>query len=343
MTSLEVRPFDGAGAEILGADITTLSVGEWHQLEAAFASFGLLVFRDQIITEHEHVEFARRWGTCLQPRANIHGVFPEIAVSPTRTVSTAERGVWHADQSYLPAPTMGSVEVVRGIPPAGASTMFASTYSAFDTLSTGTQRALEVLTASHAKPTDAPESSGVSTCSWCSPLASQGGSASATHPIVIRHPISGRKTLFVNPTFTTSVTDMEDAAGLALLNQLYEHCQQPEFTVAVDWEPGTVMLWDDRAMLHFTNPGVELPLTHRVTLAGTTLKPVVSQNKSDPSLTQRAGATLAGGILTAAMTGIAEVIHPERVKQDIEIVSEAPDSDPEDGPELDFGELPPLD
>lgn len=340
MTSLEVRPFDGVGAEILGADISAPDVGEWHQIEAAFASFGLLVFRDQILTEQEHVDFAKRWGTCIQPRSNIHGVFPEIAVSPTLPTTAGERGVWHADQSYLTAPTLGSVEVVRGIPPAGASTMFASTYAAFDTLSTGTQRALEALSAQHTMPVNSPESSGVSTCSWCDPLPLPNQSAPATHPIVIRHPISGRKTLFVNPTFTTSVTDMEDAPGLALLNQLYEHSQLPEFTVTVDWEPGTVMLWDNRAVLHFTNPGAELPLTHRVTIAGSALRPAVGQNKTDPSLTQRAGATLAGGILTAAMTGIAEVIHPERVKQDIEIVSEAPD--PEDLPELDFGELPPL-
>ena len=197
---------------------------------------------------------------------------------------------------------MGSVEVVRGIPPTGASALFASTYAAFDTLSTGTQRALEALSARHSLPADSSESTGVSTCSWCAPLQAGSESTPATHPIVIRHPTSGRKTLFVNPTFTTSVTDMEDAAGLALLNQLYEHSQQPEFTVSVDWEPGTVMLWDNRAMLHYTDPTGELPLTHRVTIAGSTLRPAVSQNKSDPSLTQRAGATLAGGILTAAMT-----------------------------------------
>ncbi len=341
MTLLEVHPLEGAGAEILGADISSMNAGEWSQIEAAFASFGLLVFRDQIITEGEHVTFAARWGRAVQPKSNIHGVFPEIAVSPTNATPSNERGVWHADQSFLSVPTLGAVEVVRGQPADGAHTRFASTYAAFDALTTGTQKALEALTAVHALNTEGSSNHGIGDCSWCDPLAQGSEGASAKHPIVILHPISGRKALFVNPTFTTSVVDMEEAAGLALLNQLYEHCQRPEFIANVEWEPGTVVMWDNRAMLHFTEPSELTPLTHRVTLGGTTLRPAITPDKVDPSLTQRAGATLAGGILTAAMTGIAEVIHPERVKQDIEIVSEAPE--PDDLPELDFGELPPLD
>ena len=76
-------------------------------------------------------------------------------------------------------------------------------------------------------------------------------------------------------------------------------------------------------------------------IAGTALTPAVPQDPADPSLVQRAGATLAGGIITAAMTGIAEVIEPERARPDVEIVAEAPDREPlDDG--LDFGGLPPL-
>ena len=134
---------------------------------------------------------------------------------------------------------------------------------------------------------------------------------------------------------------MEERPGLALLNQLYEHCQLPEFTTTIDWELGMVVLWDNRSVWRFSDEPQSSLTIHRVTIAGSPLRPWIDPEKKTPSLTERAGATLAGGILTAAMTGIAEVFDPERIKQDIEIVSEAPEREPLT--DLDFGGLPPLD
>ena len=80
-TPLEIRPLDGAGAEILGVDVTQMTIGDWDQIQAAFAAFGVVFFRDQIVTESEHIEFARRWG-----RINVnrffaaHEFYPEIAL-----------------------------------------------------------------------------------------------------------------------------------------------------------------------------------------------------------------------------------------------------------------------
>lgn len=286
-----------------------MTVGEWNQIEAAFAAFGLIVFRDQILTESEHLDFARRWGPI-----DTHPPEPK-------------RGVWHNEGSYLGEPPLGAIEVARELPADGETIIFANTYEAFDTLSTTTQKALEALRAVHSSTTHG--------------ATNNAEADEHQHPIVIHHPVSGRKTLYVNPTFTTSVEDMDERVGLALLNQLYDHCQQPEFTTAIEWEMGMVILSDSRATLRFS------PITNassgisRVTVAGARLLPAIAPAKKDPTLTQRAGATLAGGILTAAMTGIAEVIDPERVQHEIEIVSEAPE--PDDLPEFDFGELPPLD
>lgn len=342
MTPLEVRQLDGLGAEILGADLASITVGDWNQIEAAFAAFGLLVFRDQLLTEQEHVDFARRWGAIELPRSGRHGVFAEVAVSPEAEANKpAEQGLWHADQSYRASPPLGSVEAVHNLPAGGATTMFASMYSSFDALSSGTQRALEALSAVHTLRLESRDRPSLDDCTWFDSRDPADQAESATHPIVIHHPVSGRKALFVNPTFTTRIEEIDEREGLGLLNQLYEHCQQPEFTTTVEWEPGTVAIWDNRAVWHFNPTAAERPFMHRVTIAGTELKPAISPDKSDPSFAQKAGATLAGGILTAAMTGIAEVIDPERVKQDIEIVSEAPER--EDLPDLGFGELPPLD
>lgn len=322
MTPLEVHPLPGLGAEISGVDLAAITVGDWNQLQAAFAAFGLLVFTDQILTEDDHVAFAERWGSVENVAPAARGAHPSIAVETSDSPSTRPTGVWHADQSFRPDPPFGFVEIARHLPPSGARTQFVSTPAAFAQLSSVTQRALEALNATHVNPTG-PESE------------------SCDHPIVIKHPVSGERALFVNPTFTAAVRDMDERPGLSLLNQLYEHSQLPEFTTTIEWELGMVVLWDNRSIWHFAGEH-DRPLTsHRVTIAGTPLRPWIDPEKKTPSLTERAGATLAGGILTAAMTGIAEVFDPERVKQDIEIVSEAPEREPLT--DLDFGGLPPLD
>ena len=307
MTPLEIRALPNAGAEVFGVDVTTLTVGDWNQLQAAFAAYGLLVFRDQILTEEEHVEFASRWGTVQEASKDTS--------NPAKLSEQA--GYWCAESSYLSQPPLGSVEVVRRIPD-DPTIRFASTYIAFDELASTTQRALEALTATHSHLNETAE-----------------------HPIVIHHPVSGRKAMFINPTFTTSVVDMEDEPGLALLNQLYEHILSERYIQTVEWEVGTAIVSDSRPMLHFARDFDDDGRTDKIMIEGTVLRPAVAPEKRDPSFAERAGATLAGGILTAAMTGIAEVIDPERKVHDIEIVADAPDRQPLTG--LDFGDLEPLD
>lgn len=308
MTPLEIRPLSHAGAEVLGVDVTTLTVGDWNQIQAAFAAYGLLVFRDQILSEHDHSLFAERWGT------------PEISRTDSSTLPTNGEhgpGQWSSVASYVPQPPLGTVEVLRKMP-ANPVIKFASTYAAFDGLASTTQRALEALSAEH-RHLD----------------------KGTTHPIVIHHPVSGRKAIYLNPTFTTSVVDMEEEPGLVLLNQLFEHILSPEYIETVEWEVGTAIVCDSRAMLSFAGGFKGAGRTDTIVIAGCPLRPAIAPEKRDPSFAERAGATLAGGILTAAMTGIAEVIDPERKTHDIEIVSDAPERQPLTG--LEFGDLDPLD
>jgi len=303
MTSIEIVALEHAGAEVFGCSLSDHSVGEADQIAAAFAAFGLLVIRDQVLDEQELFAVASRFGSASQ-------------------VSTPEiRGQWNAGDTGRPKPMLGTLSALRGN--AGAhDSRFASTYVAIDHLSSTTRTALEGLQGVHASETD--------------PIAT------VTHPLVIRHPLSGRKALFANPSTTVGIDGMSEAAGLALLNELFEHGQREECVGTVSWEPGTVVLWDSRAMWKFEPSHADPELLVTMEISGAELKPAVARDASDPSLVQRAGATLAGGIITAAMTGIAEVIEPERVRPDVEIVAEAPDREPlDDG--FDFGGLPPLD
>ena len=317
MTPLDIRPLEGAGAEVLGADLANVDAAEWNQLEAAFAAFGLLVFRDQLLSESEHVTFSRHWGSILTVRSEWrHPADPAIEIVPP----TPTLGSWRAEASYLAEPPLGSLLFQPGRSADGEKSRFCSITAAFEALSSSTRRELEGLTAVHVSP----------------------DGHSARHPMVIVHPLSGRKTLFINPTYTVSIEGIDELSGLAILNQLAEHCQQPEFGLEVNWEPGTVVLVDHRSMWNFGPVGLNgnRSAMHRVGIAGTELTPAARTDPAEPSLVQRAGATLAGGVITAAMTGIAEVIEPQKARHEVEIVSEAPEDEPLTG--LDFGDLPPL-
>lgn len=305
MTSIEIVALEPAGAEVFGGNLANQTVAETDQIAAAFASFGLLVFRDQIIDESELISAASKFSSAA----------PQGQPSPA--------GQWHAGETGRVAPTTGTLTALRGHGPT-PDTLFASTYRAFDHLSSATQRGLEGLHALHVTSQHPDRSSAI------------------RHPLVIRHPLSGNKALFVNPSTTVGIDEMSDDASLPLLNQLFEHGQSAACVTRVSWEPGTVVLWDSRAFWRFESVDTASDRFVTIEIAGTKLDAAVRPDASDPSLVQRAGATLAGGIITAAMTGIAEVIEPERARPDVEIVAEAPDREPlDDG--FDFGGLPPLD
>lgn len=325
MTPLEIRPLENAGAEVLGCDLGSLTVGDANQLEAAFGAFGLLVFRDQAITTDEFIGAVKLWGAPV-PNLSVQGGDTNSIVEVISTVSSLGES-WHAGDSYREVPSLGSAVLMRSSS-SPHETLFASTSAAFAALSGPTQRALEGLRAVHEATYETGKES---------------NRQRAVHPIVIRHPISGNETLYVNPAHTIRVEGMAEGPSLELLNQLFEHGQRDEFIAHLDWEPGSLVMWDSRAFWTLDrHQPLETPRFERLTIAGTKLTAAVRQDPRDLTRVERAGATLAGGIITAAMMGIAEVLEPDRAKPDIEIVSEAPDREPLDD-DFNFGELPPLD
>ena len=96
----------------------------------------------------------------------------------------------------------------------------------------------------------------------------------ALHPVVIRHPLTGRRTLFVNPRFTTHIDGFSRAESDALLGFLYTHCQQPEFQLRLGWSPGDITIWDNRATLHkaINDYHGHARMMHRITIEGVPLQ-----------------------------------------------------------------------
>src|ERR1700689_4718946 len=152
MGIIEIRKTaGGCGAEVLGVDLSRLDAAGMDTLRAAFAGHGVIFFRDQNLSEDEHIAFARRWG-----EIDINKFFPHIEgyreiaeVKKEKAQKTNIGGGWHTDHSYDQIPAMGSILVARLLPAQGGDTLFADMAAAYDALDDATKAEIAGLKAVH--------------------------------------------------------------------------------------------------------------------------------------------------------------------------------------------------
>ncbi len=275
---IEVTPFNGAlGAEIGGLDLArTPKPAVFAEIRAALARHGVIAFRDQSLTPEQHLAFARLWGPINVNRFfKAVGDHPEIAEVRKEAHQTSNiGGTWHTDHSYDAVPALGSILYALEVPPFGGDTLFASMERALAALSPGMRATLEGLKARHSSRHVFGEEAyrGIGDAegrTGNSALATQ----DAIHPVVVVHPESGRKVLYVNPQFTLGFEGWSDAESRPLLDWLERHATRPEFTCRLRWKAGTLAMWDNRATWHYATNDYHghRRLMHRVTVEGVPL------------------------------------------------------------------------
>jgi taurine dioxygenase len=266
---------EAVGGWVEGVDVKNLSDSEFNAIRSAFFDYGALFFRDQDLTPEDHIAFARRWGEIDVNRFFL-GVpgYPEIA----QVLKEADQelnigGGWHTDHSYDEAPAMGSVLYALDIPPTGGDTLFAGMAAAYEALPVTMKERIAGLKARHGNGHIFGEDSAYQKAMNGRYKNPETAGQEAVHPIVLTHPDSGKKGIYVNPGFTLSVEGMDKADGDALLAEVYTHIQQPQFHYRHVWEEGMLAMWDNRATWHFAlndYQGHRRSL-HRITMAGVPL------------------------------------------------------------------------
>jgi taurine dioxygenase len=276
---IQVRPVSSTvGAEIGGVDLARpLSADTVDEIRHALFEFGVVFFRDQEITPEQHVAFAQRFG-----EINVNRFFKPVngypMIAEVRKDSDQELNIggnWHTDHSYDVAPAMGSLLYAREVPETGGDTLFASMYAAYDALSDGLKKTLESLHAFHSSR----HVFGVATYAQRGDLKGrvanpEAATQDAVHPVVVRHPSSGRKSLYVNPSFTVRFVGWSDDESRPLLQHLFQHAARPEFTYRFHWRPGSIAFWDNRCTWHYALNDYQgqRRLMHRVTVEGVPLE-----------------------------------------------------------------------
>lgn len=236
------------GAEINGVDLSKPIDDEtFAEIHEALLEHCVIFFRDQELDHDTHKAFGRRFGELAVhpaiPGPEGHPEILPIHADENSTYIAGER--WHSDVSCDAKPPLGSILYLHTVPATGGDTMFANMYAAYDALSDRMKSYLEGLTAHH---DGAPQyrgrykDLGVEDAGKVYPAAD--------HPVVRRHPETGRKCLFVNPIFTTKINGLPRHESDAVLRMLFDHTQNPDFQVRFRWRPGSVAFWDNRCVQH---------------------------------------------------------------------------------------------
>ncbi len=273
---IEVTPVAGAcGADVGGVDLAQASDDQIAEIRQALLEHLVLRFRKQRLSPDQHKALGRRFGE-LNVHPHYHSLDGHPEILPILKEPDASEnigGVWHADVTFLEHPAMGSLLYALEVPPAGGDTLFVNQYLAYDGLSDGMKAMLDGLAAVHTDTRlSRPDNKARNNAQRSSKLKDDADveETANLHPVVRRHPETGRKGLFVNRAFTRRFQDMSEAESRALLDFLWAHAVRPEYTCRMDWEKDTLVFWDNRAVLHHAvndYPGQRRTM-HRVTIEG---------------------------------------------------------------------------
>ncbi len=241
------------GAEVSGIDLSgDPSDRQIAEIRRALDENLAIIFRDQPLTSEQHKAFARRFGRLhrhvLASSAVIAGRSPDPEILGWKTGSDSRftaGDAWHSDVTCDPIPITGSLLRVTRLPPSGGGdTAFANSYLAYDSLSDRLKEFLDGLTAIH-------DGSLAWTAGYGAKPEPGKSYPQAEHPVVARHPRTGLKFLYVNPSFTSHIVQLSRDESDAVLGLLFRHVEKNlAFQTRIAWSPNSLLFWDNWAAQH---------------------------------------------------------------------------------------------
>jgi taurine dioxygenase len=236
------------GAEVSGIDLRApLADDVFAELDRALVEWKVLVLRDQHLTVAQQEALAARWGPLWDAALLPAGTAP---ARPGRVGGW--QNYWHADDTFRAVPGMGTVLRITDAP-LGGDTLFADMAAAYDNLDTEVQRTIDDLRAVH----DCGDYAGVMYPDRVD--EARRGVPPVEHPVVRRHPVTGRPTIFVNAAWTRGIVGLDPAEGDRLLLLLTAQATVPEYQCRVRWRDDTVVVWDNRAVQHYAASDYQAP------------------------------------------------------------------------------------
>lgn len=240
-------------------------------LRQAFEEYGLLLFEGQSLSAHQQVNIANIFGKVDPEHGGAvgHPENPQVEVLHNDSERPAYTDVWHSDSTWKKQPPRGAVLYCVAPPPVGGNTIWACVGTAFDGLSDGLKKYVGALNAIHAlgySPGFRRRFSREEDAASIAALLS--GHPPVEHPVVLSHPVTGRKLLFVNEAYTSHIVEIGRTESDELLRLLVRHVQRPEYQINFRWRQGSVAIWDNLRTQHYAvnNYAPHTRIMHRVAI-----------------------------------------------------------------------------
>ena len=256
-------------ARVHGVDLRDVN-DRSAELRALLAQHKVLFFTDQQLDLDAQVALGHAMGELTTSHPVVAGAdaeHPEVYALDSYNGGRSD--IWHTDVTFMPRPPMASILRAVRLPDVGGNTNWVDLEAAYDSLSPAVRELADQLEAEHDGSREFAEI-----------LERDGGNEwdgeqvrqlrPSRHPVVRVHPETGRRSLFVNPGFTTRILDVSDAESRGLLDLFFAHVVKPEHLVRHRWSQGDVVMWDNRSTAHYAdfNYGDVQRVMHRVTLRG---------------------------------------------------------------------------
>ena len=251
-------------SEFVGAEIIGVNAGKpidsdtRNEIYKTWASYSVLLLRNQNITPEKFVQFGKAFGTPITQTLSDMNIqdCPELAYisSEDRDIHGSGKRIirgtsWHTDHSYAEVPPKATMLLGVDIPAKGGDTQFTSSTVAYEELSSALRKNLDSRFCLHAyQSSRSPRQMAIRAA-----VDEKRYPGGVTHPLVRTNPDTGRKSLYINTVRTECILGMDREESDELLDQLYDHLNQERYQYRHKWLPGDIVVWDNRSVLHKAN------------------------------------------------------------------------------------------
>ena len=281
------------GAKIQGIDLSILSDDNIHEINSLWMKYLILLFPNQDISDEDHIKFGRKFGQLekhpsLSHRSSknpeiyrVSNVSEEGKIIPSKNTSwqyLKQSWLWHTDSSFREIPSKGSI--LHGISTTrkGGSTYFANMYEAYNDLDLPVKEQIKHLKVVH------DHDYIINLSKELSKKKDKGSYETlppVIHPLVRKHPVTNRLSLFLSPHTMVKIVDYDEVKGRKLLDNLIEHSIQEKYVYKHIWSDNDILMWDNRCTMHSVEPfnnNIIKRVMHRVTLVGDEEPKMASMN-----------------------------------------------------------------